>query len=81
MVKIMVTVLPVVNICHPVCQLFEGDKQSTVPGPSIKQAPKYAADKASELTNTASKEVRKEVAKEENASMGTRATASKVDFA
>ncbi|KAH9821108.1 glucose-repressible protein Grg1 [Melampsora americana] len=44
---------------------------------TVKDAVNYVGDKASELTNTASKEANKEVAKDDSASMGTRATAAK----
>lgn len=44
---------------------------------TIKNAANYVSDKASELTNAASKETNKEVAKDSNVSLGNRAEAGK----
>ncbi|EGG05418.1 uncharacterized protein MELLADRAFT_88096 [Melampsora larici-populina 98AG31] len=44
---------------------------------TVKDSLNYVGDKASELTNTASKEANKDVAKDSDASMGTRASAAK----
>ncbi|KAA1069778.1 hypothetical protein PGT21_033100 [Puccinia graminis f. sp. tritici] len=44
---------------------------------TAKDAVNYVADKASELTSTASKEANKTVAKDSDASLSTRATAAK----
>ncbi|OAV93044.1 hypothetical protein, variant [Puccinia triticina 1-1 BBBD Race 1] len=44
---------------------------------TVKDTVAYAVDKASELTNAASKEANTAVAKDSNASLSTRATAAK----
>jgi len=44
---------------------------------AAKDAVNYVTDKASELTNAASKEANKQVAKDSDASLSTRATAAK----
>ncbi|CAN8095331.1 unnamed protein product [Discula destructiva] len=44
---------------------------------TVKNAANYVGDKASELTNAASKETNKEVAKDSNVSIGNRAEAGK----
>jgi len=44
---------------------------------TIKNAANYVSDKASEVTNAASKETNKEVAKDSNVSVGNRAEAGK----
>ncbi|KAK5942024.1 hypothetical protein PMZ80_005976 [Knufia obscura] len=44
---------------------------------SVKNAANFVGDKANEMTSGASKEANKNVAKDDNASIGTRASAAK----
>lgn len=50
---------------------------STILTSPLRNAGNYVSDKVSEATNAASKETNKDVAKDSNAPLGTRATAGK----
>lgn len=61
---------------------FVFHSSSTYPrSPLVVSFPQYVGDKASELASGTSKEANKEVAKDSDASLGTRASAAKVSLA